>query len=272
MRNMTQFMAGVLVLCLCAAAGAQETSAPQSADDARRADVQRVLDQLKRAQEEVASIREQVHQRRSAVQQATGRVEVTPDGVRRDMQRLQEQQQQLELDAAGASGRRSGLENAIAQLSKRLSSKAGADPVADELQKLVEVREKGLARVQELYKAASLSAAEVETAEASLAQARADLAAARQRAIGPVSTEALDAWNRELLNLSIDQMEHQAKLQFIRDRLERYRGVISSLDELESLQKQLTEAVRQRDDLSLSVAGLAPQLKQPQPAHETDSR
>ena len=89
---------------------------------------------------------------------------------------------------------------------------------------------------------------------AAMEQAQADVETAKQRAAGgggPIS--ALDTWNRELMNVSIEQAERRARLQYIDGRLDKYRQVSPALSEMDLAAQELRAAdsrlARQRDIL-----------------------
>ena len=234
------------LLCLLADAAPATKPADQS-NSATALDVLKRQVALYRDERELAGkkrdeLAEALKALRDAIRANTGRLVATPEGLRRVLDKLQEQHEQLELDEAGARGRREGLEKAIAQLSDRLKQRTQSDAVADELKKVVQVREQQLKRVEEAYKSATVAQAEVDSAEAALAQSKADLAGARQRAIGSGSAEALDAWNRELLTLSVEEQERQARLEYIKERLQQLAAVQEQVDDLDRFTDGLRSA------------------------------
>jgi len=207
---------------------------------ARQAALDEALAARKRAAEKLTEMRQHV-------QDLTGLVEVTPEAVRQIISRLQEQREALELDGAGAEGRRQALEEAVAVLSRQLKERAQTDAVATTLEKVVDVRRAQLQRVQELNKEAVVARSEVEAAEAGLAQAQAEVAAAQQKAAGGMAAEPLDAWNRQLLELGIAEREREARLKFINKRLEQFSAALSSVDQMEEQRAHLAAAESEFD-------------------------
>jgi hypothetical protein len=116
-----------------------------------------------------------------------------------------------------------------------------SDPLAAELSKLVEVRQKQLDFLQQPFKVGAVGQQEVYAAEANLISARAELAADRQKAPGNGLIEALDAWNRQLLELDIAEAERRARLHSIKDRLGQFQDMPRILELLEQRIKQLDE-------------------------------
>jgi predicted nucleic acid-binding Zn-ribbon protein len=220
-------------------------------------------EQLKRAevrlrelQDARAKLNAQFFEIRNEIRDQTGLVEVTPESIRQVIGKLQEQREQLELDGAGAAGRRKGIDEAVAALSAKLKDRAASDPVADELAKVVEVRETQLTRMQELHKQAVVSQESIEGAQAALATARAELAAARRKVINTTTTDVLDAWNRQRLELTIGEQERQARLEYISKRLGAFSKALGSLDQLEELRSRVEQAehaaIKAQDELDLT--------------------
>lgn len=269
--RIVQIVTSIVALLLLAAGAAPEpasrSTAPQSPDDAglnvllqRSSDLQTLID---RYREEQANFRERQAAVREQIGRVTGQPGVTPELVRQDLGRLIEQQEQLELEGAGAKGRREGLEKAIAQLSHRLEDRVKSDGVAVELQKAVDAREQQVRLLEERYKVGAVTQSDVLTAQAGLAQAKADLAAARQRAAGAGAVEALDAWDRELLRLSVDDQERQARLQYIAERLKKLGPALADAVELDRTSERLVQADRllhdaenERDKLEIRIQSL----------------
>jgi hypothetical protein len=175
----------------------------------------------------------------------SGLVDATPHAIHQLAQRLQEQRETLEVERAGDGGRRIGIEQAIDRVSIEMQKKVASDEISAELQKVVDARQKTLDRYRNVPKGTA-SEADLLSAERELAASRAELAAARQRATA-ATIEAIDAWNRELLNLNVAQEERQQKLKFINERLEKLAPALTESDQLERKSEQVAAAERQMD-------------------------
>jgi chromosome segregation ATPase len=186
---------------------------------------------------------------RKQLREQTGLVEVTPEAVRQMIARLQEQREQLELDAAGAEGRQRAMAEALAKLSAQLSERAESDPVLKELRSVVVGREMQVTRLRSLAKDGAAAASAVDDAEEALAAANADLAAARQRVSGGRGADALDVWNHQMLELSVAAQEREARLKHIAKRLAIFSSALSNLDKLERLRSEI-----ERHDRAVSRA------------------
>jgi len=196
------------------------------ATDAPRADTGAQPRSRQEQQEE-----HQVQLLQMQIQNAIGRI----DGawVGQQIKKLQEQQEQLLLDEAGSRGRQRGIEEAIERYTEIARRRADSDPVVGELEKVISFREQELKRMEQLHKVAAISASEVNAAETELAQSRVGLAEAQQRAAGGSPTiNALDTWNREAMNLSIEKMDRHARLDYIAGRLEKLNKLEEDLMDL----------------------------------------
>lgn len=139
------------------------------------------------------------------------------------------------LEEAGARGRRRGIEEAVDRYTAMTQKRADDDPVVAELERVISFREQELKRLDQLQKVGAVSPSELNAAETSLANSRVELASAKQRAAGGTSaSEALDNWNREAINLSIDEMDRQARLDYIAARLQKLNKVDQDIRDLES--------------------------------------
>jgi hypothetical protein len=191
------------------------------------------------------------------IQGETGLVDVDPQTVHRLITTLEEQREQMELEAAGADGRRAALEEAIAKLSKQLDERTASDQVSIELAKLVDIRVTELKRATELHGTGVTPQSDVESAQAALATARAELAAARQKAISSASAEALDTWNRQLVELTIAAQERAARLKFVNERLAKFSGIMQGLDGVDVARGDMARLQQELLDAGARIRALA---------------
>ena len=195
----------------------------------------RSSDEISAAQSRVDKAHLKVAGIETDIRNATGRFDVSADGLNKAIDTLQQQQEQLELDEAGSVGRQRATEEAVARFTEEAKKRLDAgDPVVSELEKVVTSREKQLDRMQSLNKTGAIAVESVESAEAALLQAKAEVAAARKNAAGGNGvTEALSAWNREAMNLSIERAEREARLQYIEKRIDSLKKGVAMLDNLD---------------------------------------
>jgi len=252
---------GVCVVILFCSVGVMGQAAGEknSQEVAREAERQRVLDiamtRARDSQARAEAVRAQVESIQDRMRKAGGLLEVTPEGLRQMVDRLQRQAESLEVEEAGAKGRQAALEAAIAKYSVQMKLRADGDEVTQELSKVLETRKNQLGRVKQLQKQAAVAQGEVDAAEAAVAQAQAEVAASRQRAAGAAG-ETLEAWNRELVNLSIAAQERNAKLTFLRDRLKKLEPALADARELEQRVPEVKRAERWLDEALESLHAL----------------
>src|SRR5262249_49004582 len=87
--------------------------------------------------------------------------------------------------------------------------------------------------------------ADTQVAAAALAEAKARLAERKLAAAG--AGDALAAWNRQLLDLTIDLHERDARLAMIADKLDHFAGTVEQAQKLEVVQSIATKASLKAD-------------------------
>lgn len=212
--------------------GAAPASQP-SQEELYQQQVQLAQRALEEAEKETSMAMDRTEAIRQELRQATGRADVSPEGMRQAITRLQDRQEQLLLDGAGAEGRRAGLTDAIAKLTSQMKDKANSDAAVDELKQVIALREKELQRLRQLEDSHAVSQKAVEDAQAAVADARVKLIEVHRQAIGNTNAESLEMWNRELMSLSVAELERRARLRFIEGRLNRLSAAVPGIDKLE---------------------------------------
>ena len=235
MRNEIKLAAVALLL-----AGAVSAAPQPAQSDSPFVDRNIAQLQLEQAREVANQLTSSLDTLRSEIRARTGLIEVTPEAVRQDVVRLQEQRETLQLEEAGAKGREAALTEAIKRSTDRQKERGQSDPVSEELAKVVAVREKELQRVEQMRNSHAVSDQAVETAQSNLATARAELAAARQKASGGVADA--DSWDHELIELSVAHGERQARLKYIDGRLGQFADVIHNVDRMELVSREMIRA------------------------------
>jgi hypothetical protein len=174
--------------------------------------------------------------------------DASPEAVHAIAQKLATEYEAAQLDIKAKSARHDALAEAIAKLSHEAEAKANDDPVAAELAKVVELREKEVERKKEMYGQKALARAEVDEAVGAVAEARARLMERKMAAAAAGGGEAVTAWNRELLSLSIDLAELRARTEALDARLKQVTQALSALDRRPSpasLQQRIDDATKQ---------------------------
>ncbi|HWE92764.1 MAG TPA: hypothetical protein VG269_02215 [Tepidisphaeraceae bacterium] len=197
---------------------------------------ERAFDQARQAldqrHDELMKIQSELHA-------ATGRADVSPEGLQKAASRLDEEMESMTLDEVGSKARADALAKTIAEQTERAKATAQDDPAGAELMALLKVRENQLALLQQRYKQGIASITDVQQAEAALAEAKAG-AAERRRAIvtGPAA-DGVATWNRELLNLTIAEKERQARLGYIQARLKTLAEAMPKVEQLQNIREAM---------------------------------
>jgi hypothetical protein len=168
------------------------------------------------------------------------------------------------MERAAKDARRVALRDGIERLRKEVDQQRTEDQIANELRKLVKLREDDLARVQGLSKANTISHEELARTEAALSEARIRLAE-RQASLGKAGKgELLDRLSDELAIVSIDLTELEVQMSMASNQLRRYDPANLDSKKLDELLaddpqlggKDLTKVNALRDDLQQQVIKL----------------
>ncbi|MBA3272986.1 MAG: hypothetical protein H0T11_03820, partial [Chthoniobacterales bacterium] len=152
------------------------------------------------------------------------------------------ERQRLELENVGKTARRRAIEEHIAEQAARIAARVKEDPIAAELEKVVQAREVSVKRAQKLHESAAAPASDVSDAVATAAEARAKLLQRRLDAGTEVGGETLEALNRELTTLSIDLHEIEARFDFVKKELEKLSEATRALSDISYLEAAIAEA------------------------------
>jgi hypothetical protein len=128
--------------------------------------------------------------------------------------------------------------------------------VVEQLQKVAAVRERQWERVKALNAQGALPAENLAAAEVAMAEAQAQVATARQHAVGSGgANDALDGWNREMTNVSVEAAEREQRQNYIDSELQKFAQIVDKLDELDLAHDQARSA-----DVALEKIRLDAQL------------
>lgn len=225
---------------------------------ARAQDLRRemVMEQEHRVDQRRAAVRQLEERQREfeqVLRKEAGLVDVTPDGVRASLGRLEQEKQRIALDLAGQKARQRAIEEAVANLSKRAEARVEQDPIAAELQKIVAAREKEIERLRVLVKDRAIAAAEVDAAGVALAEAKAKLLERRELAARREAGDLLDTLNRDLLMLSINSAEQSARLEFIEKSLSRFQDAVRVVDQIADLEREKKQGQAEVDEARVEL-------------------
>lgn len=240
-----------LVAAFLAAAGvfaqaaAQPTTAPwerMSPSDRASAELQVANQELQIAQDHFSVAAEQFKDLRAKIQKLSGRFEVSGDALQSDASHYDKELESLQLESVGAKARRDAIEKAIKEQSDQAKTALHDDPVAGELQKVVDARQQQAKFVEAQTKMGTATHADLNNVQATLAEAQAKLAERQQTAAAASGADNLASLNRELATLMIAEDERQAKIDFLKGRLEKLRPLLEMTDDLQERERDLAMA------------------------------
>jgi hypothetical protein len=182
------------------------------------------------------------------------RAQGEPEGVLAEkVKQLKAQAQAVRNDRMAKEARLTALTDGLEREKKRAQDRQQNDPIIDELQKLLKLREEDVKRSRMLISQGLISTDEARKSEDALAEVRIRLAD-RQAALGKSSKgELLDRLSDELAMLTIDMTDLQIQENQIAQQLKSYDA--STLDE-----KRLDELMKQEPDVGAAEANQRPPL------------
>jgi len=212
----------------------QDAEAERTAAQKKQVEVRLAYEreELARLDERNRMLQDTLAKTRNDLRHTSGHLDVSAVSLQNSAVKLDEQVESIRLELQGNEARSRALSDVIEQQSKRALARAEKDPVAIELQKLVDLRSVAADRVQAAYKAGAAPTAEVDAAAAALAEAKVRLAERRQTLGAQVGADALAVWNRELLDLTVTNAQQSAKLMFLESKRDKLLQCLPMLDEL----------------------------------------
>jgi len=160
-------------------------------------------------------------------------------------------QRELQLEDAGNRARREAIERRIDQLREQAEASSSDDPILEELEKLVDIREQQVATVRALHNVGGKGGTDssLRRAEGELAEARITLLTARRDAEERAGGGALRELNNELSRLMVQAAEIEGRQKELNSMIDNLRADlrqnIQAHAAAERIQQEL-ETVRQR--------------------------
>jgi DNA repair exonuclease SbcCD ATPase subunit len=198
------------------------------------------------ATQRVAELQAKANELRSKMRTASGRADVSAKNVNESLTKLEEEKQKLELEVMGKKARREALEQQIAKQSVTIEQKVDKDPIVSELQKAADARDEQVKFVKQQVAQGLATPANMTEAVAAAADAHAKLLQRKREASNEAGGDAVEAFNRELLTLAVDQNELDARLKYIESRLP---GLSEATDLASDLDRVDASLVTARDQL-----------------------
>jgi hypothetical protein len=191
-----------------------------------------------------------------------GLADFSADGVRQLANAMEIQCETAELDLQAKTARQKALADAMYDLHMRVQDAARNDPVAVELQKVADVRQKEL----DSLNPRSVSP-EMNKAEIALAEAKAAVLERQETVATAAGGDTITAWNRDMISLSVDLAELHARVDLLQKRLKAMRPLISALEttDVASLHKDISDLGDQVNQLERGIHNLEYDLSAPRP-------
>jgi hypothetical protein len=178
----------------------------------RREDLARAAEQVTQAEQQLG----QVQELQQKLYAEAGQSELSRTAILADLQGAEQELQHVGMKLASLHARQNATAEQIARIGKEIAARAQEDPVAVELQKIVELREQALKKEKETKEAGMFSGT---AGEEAVALARAELAKQRQAAAQAAGGNLLAELNKEVVTLAVDIAEAEARGEYFHTRL-----------------------------------------------------
>ncbi|MCC6357203.1 MAG: hypothetical protein IT450_00545 [Phycisphaerales bacterium] len=208
----------------------------------------------KRREMALQEIESREAERRELLRGAGAEFSTRGDAVRRLAEELQSQKNALDLQLTGQQARTEALTRRIAELAAAIKQAADSDVVAAELTRVLEGREAELAMEQKRVEAGQSSREMLMERMSQVALARVEVLRARSAA-GAGLQEQLARMNGDLVTLSVDAAEAEARRAYVESKLAELRKS-DLLDRADRADRLSDELVRLREDLTNAERGL----------------
>jgi hypothetical protein len=177
------------------------------------ADVERTKSRLAELQEAANALRAEA-----------GRTDLSRDTIIEEVHELEAELRESEMEAASHDAKREAIAAQIAKIGETVKARPSANEVTQALHQVVELREMYAQRTRALFESGQTSQAELKQAEVEHAMARAELARHLEEQADAAGGGAMSGLNEQLMQLSIDAVEVQARQKALQARLEQIRA------------------------------------------------
>ena len=153
-----------------------------------------------------------------------GRAELSSAAIDKELTALQSERDALRAARAAQRAREAAIAEQIKRASDRLSVVGEQSDLLRELSKIVDLREREVQRLNQMREKGAVADSEVSAAMERLAQAKAELARAREQVTRSAGGEVLAKLNTDLVELAIASAETEARLKANEDQLADFAG------------------------------------------------
>ena len=192
---------------------------------------------------------------------------LSPENVMPIMLSLERDRFALEIEVKLKSARKKDLADAIAKETEVARQRGGDDQIADHLKQIVELRQAAVAALEAAQKVKVASVAEVNSAQADLAEAQIRLAQRKEELAKSHSEAAIDQLNRQLLDVSMAVTQDQLRLELLKERLASLADAGQFLDEYNRVaESELPRVLLLLDQAEVQLAANKRTLSNPRTA------
>jgi hypothetical protein len=177
-----------------------------------------IEDRLGAAQVELARVIEEIE---AAEQQGS------PEQLRNHLESARNTLSELALHRVSAEARREAIVARIDELRGKSEDAAASDPLIEELEKIVAIRERQLQAVRDLREAGTIPTDAISDAETEMANARVELLKARRAAMADAAGGVVQELNNELSRLIVQLAELDARSKALHEQVENLRVATS---------------------------------------------
>jgi hypothetical protein len=160
-------------------------------------------------------------------------MDVPVEMLQRNKAEILREKQRLEMDVARLGARRSAIETQIVTIKKQADEKVHDDPIAVELQRIVELQTLQWERTGKLVKDGQPTPGELADAQEKLARAKIELARRREELAKSAGGDQLAKFASELADMVIELAEKRAELQVVNNQLEKTETQLAAATTLE---------------------------------------
>lgn len=195
----------------------EQGTAQHAALDRRRAVT---AEDVKQTQARLAEL----HQIANVLRAEAGRSDLSREAIAEEVRELESELRESELELASQRARREAIAAQIARIAEHVKSPPSPTETTAALHKIIELREMQAERMRRLLDAGQAPPTEVQQAEVELVMARAELARHLEESAQAAGGGAIAGLNEQLMELSIEAVEVEARQQALKERLEQIRA------------------------------------------------
>jgi hypothetical protein len=178
------------------------------------------------------------------------------EGVSQAVSKLYEQRQEMRLELAAAKAEQQALAQEILQVTKQAEEKAASDPIAQQMQEIVALKEKRAGELQQQMKNGVASPDQVDAALADAAEARVQLLERRESVAETAGGDVLADLRKQLAMIEVNLAQANARDQVLSDDSQRMRDADQEAEQAEQKKGEADRLAQQMLDLESRMQDL----------------